>query len=60
VEKLNLGRVFYNYTSLQIPEYLLLHCKHYAKERRMLAKALHKPRLSYHSSSIPLKEALHC
>ena len=40
------GECFGNCNSLQTPEHLLLHCKHYTKERRVLAKALHKPRLT--------------
>jgi hypothetical protein len=40
------GECFGNCNSLQKPEHLLLHCKHYAKERRVLAKTLHKPMLT--------------
>jgi hypothetical protein len=40
------GECFGNCNSLQTPEHLLLHCKHYTKERRQLAKALHKHRLT--------------
>jgi hypothetical protein len=37
--------VFWQLQLSETPEHLLLHCKHYAKERRVLAKALHKSRL---------------
>jgi hypothetical protein len=39
------GVCFGNCNSLETPEHLLLHCKHYAKVRRVLAKAFYKPRL---------------
>jgi hypothetical protein len=38
------GECFGN--SLQTPEHLLLHCKHYTKERRGLPKGLNKPQLT--------------
>jgi glycyl-tRNA synthetase beta subunit len=40
------GECFGNCNSLQTPRHLLLHCKHYSRERRELAKALHAPRLT--------------
>jgi hypothetical protein len=43
--RVSFGRGCFGYcNSLQIPEHRLLHCKYYAKERRVLAKALQKPR----------------
>jgi hypothetical protein len=40
------GEYFGNCNSLQTLKYLLLYCKHYAQERRVLAKALHRPWLT--------------
>jgi ribonuclease HI len=40
------GECFGNCNSLQTPQHLLLHCKHYSRERTELAKALHAPRLT--------------
>jgi hypothetical protein len=45
ISKDDRGDCWGNCNSLQTPEHLLLYYKHYTKERRGLAKALHKPQL---------------
>jgi hypothetical protein len=37
------GECFGNFTSVQTPEHLLLHCKHYRKERKKMKDALNTP-----------------
>jgi hypothetical protein len=46
IGKGNRGECFGGYNSLKTSQHFFLHCKHYAKEKRGLAKALHKPRLT--------------
>jgi hypothetical protein len=40
------GECFGNCTSLQTPKHLLLHCKHYGKERKKMKEALNTPALT--------------
>jgi hypothetical protein len=40
------GECFSNCSSLQTPKHLLLHCKHYTKERRKITEALNTPTLT--------------
>jgi hypothetical protein len=42
------GECFGDCNSLQTPEHLLLHCKHYRKERRKMTEALDTPILTLH------------
>ena len=40
------GECFGNCSSLQTPKHLLLHCKHYTKERKKMKDALNTPILT--------------
>jgi hypothetical protein len=46
IGKDNKGECFSNCTSLQTPKHLLLHCKHYRKERKKMKDALNTPILT--------------
>jgi hypothetical protein len=46
IGKDNKGECFSNYTSVQTPKHLLLHCKHYRKERKKIKDALNTPILT--------------
>jgi ribonuclease HI len=46
IGKDNKGECFGNCNSLQTPEHLLLHCKHYRKERKEMKDALNTPLLT--------------
>jgi hypothetical protein len=46
IGKDNKGECFSNYNVLQTPKHLLIHCKHYRKERKKIKDALNTPFLT--------------
>jgi hypothetical protein len=52
------GECFSNCNSLQTPKHLLLHCKHYTKERKKIKDALNTPRLTLQLLFITASAAL--